>query len=263
VVIGRGTFATVFSATYLGEPAAVKVLHMPAGVGAEHIEKVFSREAEIHYTLRHECIVPLLGVCVDKGTGGAPEYALVMPLLKGNLESALSGGGGGLSPTLPQRLSWLRSIAKGLAFLHAQGIVHGDLKPGNVLVDSGGRAALCDFGGSRVGRGDESSLSIGAGMGGTPRYKDPAVASGRNAQRKASDVYSFGILAWQVVTGRVPFEGMDPAALVSHTVGGGRPDVKLLPTTGLPAGFQFLLGQCWLDAQQDRPTAIAVCAKLG
>ncbi len=101
-------------------------------------------------------------------------------------------------------------MAAGLRFLNARGIVHGDLKPANVLRDAKGAGAkVCDFGHARLRReGMESSMSLGGGGGGTPRYRDPAVSSGRSAQRKASDVYSFAVLAWQVLSEVLPFAGL-------------------------------------------------------
>ena len=86
--------------------------------------------------------------------------------------------------------------------------------------------------------------------------------AGRNALRKASDVYSFGILAWQVLTGAVPFAGMDVPALIAHVVAGGRPEAGALPdAVGVRA--KHVLLQCCVGAQQDRPTAAAVCEGLG
>jgi len=166
-------------------------------------------------------------------------------------------------PPFADRLQWLRQVAGALSFLHSRGIVHGDLKPANVLLDVLGRSArVCDFGHARLRReGEDASLSSG-GVGGTPRYRDPAVASGRNSLRKASDVYSLGILAWQVATGLTPFDGMDAVAVVAHTVGGGRPPLDRLPAA-TPAALRALLPQCWAAEQASRPTAAAVCAALG
>ena len=289
VPLGQGAFATVYAATYAEEAVAVKALRLPPGLPPAQPERAFLTEAGVHFCLRHESLVPLLGVCVDREAEPV-EYSLIMPRYRGSLEAALlggsgssgSGGGGGDGPAaaaaaalppLPQRLAWLVSIARGLRFLHAQGIVHGDVKPANVLLDGEGRAALCDFGASRAGhRGDEAgaSLSLGASAGGagggTPRYRDPAVASGRNAQRKASDVYSFGVLAWQVVTGQLPYAGMDAVAIATFSgvqPVGGRPELEAVARApGAPAALKFLIAQCWLDAQQDRPTASSVCAAL-
>jgi hypothetical protein len=142
-----------------------------------------------------------------------------------------------------------------------------------VLLDAGVRAALCDFG-TRWAAGHrwvESvfSLSVGGGGGGGgggARYRDPAVGCGRNALRKASDMYSFGVLAWAVVTGEVPYAGMDPVAIAAFSGAqpvGGRPELEALArVAGAPEALKFLVAQCWLDTQHDRPTASRVCAVL-
>ena len=139
-----------------------------------------------------------------------------------------------------------------------------------MLLDAGGRAALCDFG-TRWAAGHRwvesvSSLSVGGGGGGGARYRDPAVACGRNALRKASDMYSFGVLAWAVVTGEVPYAGMDAAAIAAFSGAqpqGGRPELEALArVTSTPEALKFLVAQCWLDTQHDRPTASRVCAVL-
>jgi mitogen-activated protein kinase kinase kinase MLK4 len=274
VELGRAAFASVYAATFRGERVAVKALALPPGADAAAAERALLAEATVHFRVRHAGVVPLLGVCVERDAPGGPptELALVMPRLARSLESALAagadsgdaaGGGGGGGPPLAERLGWLRDVARALRFLHASGIVHGDLKPANVLLDAGGRALVCDFGHARL-RGDDAaaSTSLGGGGGGTPRYRDPAFAAGRSALRKASDVYSLGILAWQVLTGRVPYAGMDVAPLLAHVAAGGRPDADALPAA-LPVRARHLILQSWLDAQRDRPTAAAVCDMLG
>jgi serine/threonine protein kinase len=303
VALGQGAFATVYAASYAEEAVAVKTLRPPPGLPPAHLERVFLREASLHFCVRHECLVPLLGVCVDREAEPV-EYSLVMPRYSSSLEAALAGSGGGsgsgsgggsggggegapapapapapAAPALPpltQRLAWLLAIARGLRFLHARGIVHGDVKPANVLLDARGRAALCDFGASRAGhRGEDAgaSLSLGGGAsaggagGGTPRYRDPAVASGRNALRKASDVYSLGVLAWQVVTGQLPYAGLDAVAIAAFSSAvpeGGRPALAAVAQAapGAPPALQPLIAQCWLDAQADRPSASSVCVAL-
>jgi hypothetical protein len=264
VELGRGAFASVYAATYRGEAVAVKALALPAGANLAAVERALWAEADVQYRVRHDAVVPLLGVCVDREVDGGPptELALVMPRLARSLEAALVGGGGVPAPPLAQRLGWLRDVARALRFLHASGIVHGDLKPANVLLDARGGARVCDFGHARL-RGDDAaaSASLGGGAGGTPRYRDAAVCAGRSALRKASDVYSFGVLAWEVLSGEVPFAGLDVGALLAHVSGGGRPPLGALPAA-LPARVAAAVPRCWADAQADRPTAAEVCAAL-
>ena len=327
VPLAQGAAATLYTATLAEEAVVVKALRLPPGSAPAHQERAFLQEASLRFCVRHECLVPLLGVCVDVEAEPV-EYSLVMPRYRCSLEAVLAGsvsvgsgsssgsgggggGGGGGSSSgagggggersssisgkkrtrgssssssssssasassegapapapaaaallpLPQRLAWLLSIARALRYLHAQGIVHGSVSPAAVLLDAGGRAALCGF---------SAPLSLGAAAAGgggggggaaAARYTDPAVASGRSALRKASDVYSFGVLAWQVVAGRLPYEGLDAAGIAAYSSGtpeGGRPALAAVP----PA-LQPLIAQCWLDAQADRPSASRVCAAL-
>ena len=266
VELGRGAFASVFRATFRGEPVAVKCLVAPPGASAAaltELERAFVREAALLYHVRHEGVVQLMGTAVDREAAGGPltELALVMPRFARSLEAAVAAPAESRSE-LAGRLGWLQQVARALRFLHASGIVHGDLKPANVLLDaSGGRALVCDFGHARLRNADSASLSAGGGVAGTPRYSDPAVASGRSLLRKASDVYSFGILAWQVLAGRQPFEGMTVAAVLAHTAAGGRPDPNMLPAA-VPGPLRALIARCWSESQGDRPTAAALIGGL-
>ena len=264
--IGRGAFASVYAATYRGERVAAKILALAPGANLAAVERALWAEADVHYRVRHDAVVPLLGVCVDRDSPGGPptELALVMPRLDRCLEASLAGVGGGGGSALEQRpmserLRLLHDVSRALRFLHASGIVHGDLKPANVLLNAEGRAQVCDFGHARL-RGDDAAASASlGGAGGTPRYRDAAVSSGRNALRKASDVYSFGILAWETLAGEVPFAGMDVGSLLAHVAAGGRPPLSALPD-GLPAIVAAVLPRCWAGTQNDRPTSAEVCA---
>ena len=257
--IGRGAFASVYAASYRGERVAVKVLALAPGANLAAVERALWAEADVHYRVRHDAVVPLLGVCIDRDAPGGPptDLALVMPRLGRSLEAALAGVGKP-KPPLVERLRWLYDVARALRFLHASGIVHGDLKPANVLLNADGRAQVCDFGHARL-RGDDAAASASlGGVGGTPRYRDVAVSAGRNALRKASDVYSFGILAWETLVGEVPFAGMDVGTLIAHVAVGGRPPLSALPS-GLPESVVAVLPRCWADAQSDRVTSAELC----
>ena len=96
---------------------------------------------------------------------------------------------------------------------------------------------------------------------GTLLWTAPEVLSGLPYGQSA-DVYSFAIVAWQALCGAVPFEGMDVAAVLAHTLGGGRPPLERLPAATPPA-LRALLPRCWAAEQGSRPTAADVCAALG
>jgi len=270
VAIGRGASASVFRATLRGEPVAVKSLVIPAGASlsaaaAADLERAFARAAALQYHTRHECLLPLLGAYVDRAAAGGPpsELALVVPLMPRNLAAAVESPA--TTPAeLACRLQWLQHIARALRFLHASGIVHGDLKPSNVLIDAGSnRALVCDFGYAHMLESIPrvAALALGGCIAGAPQYRDAAVTAGRSLLRKASDVYSFGILAWQVLAGRQPFEGMDGTAALAHAAGGGRPDPDALPVE-VPGPLRVLISRCWWENQNDRPTAAMLVERL-
>ena len=280
VELGRGAFSSVYAASYHGTPVAVKVLLLPRG-GEAAVEALFWREVKVHYDARFEGVLQLYGAAVDRDAPGAPpqELALVMPRMAANLEQSMAGGGGGSAPAaatsapsrvvVRDRLILLRDIAGALRFLHARGILHGDLKPANVLVHAEGKGArVADFGHARLrGVGAEASMSIGGGGLGTPRYCDPAVSSGVSALRKASDIHAFAILAWQVLSGgALPFAGLELAPLLKHVQEGGRPPLGALQLGALPAAVRVeigaLLARCWTPAQAGRPTSTQVCEAL-
>ena len=267
VELGRGAFASVFRATFRGEPVAVKSLVIPLGASSAalaELERQFKREAAVLYHVRHEGVVPLLGAAVDRETAAGPptELALVMPLMARSLEAAVAAPAAGPAE-LAQRLRWLQQVARAMRYLHASGIVHGDLKPANVLLDaSGARALVCDLGHARLRHaGSDASLSLGVGAAGTPRYRDPSVASGRSLERKASDVFSFGVMAWHVLAGRPPFDGMDVGTVMRNMASGERPDLDSLPAA-VPGPLRVLISRCWWDNQNDRPTATALVERL-
>ena len=103
-------------------------------------------------------------------------------------------------------------------------------------------------------------MSLGGG-GDTPRYRDPAVTSGRCAQRKASDVYSFAVLAWEVLSGAQPFAGLDVTTVLALVAAGERPPLEALHED-TPAAILKLIERCWAAEQAKRPTAEEVWETL-
>jgi len=175
------------------------------------------------------------------------------------------------------RLSLLADVAGGLAYLHARDVIHVDVKPDNVLLTAVSArsplptAKLADFGSSLRRR--DSSLTRDSFLGerGTWVYMDPCLYDGESI-RKASDVYSFSVLAWHVLTGLVPFAaelaevGLTDlqwrAKLQRHVIGGGRPPVAALVDRGVPPDVVGLVESCWAPAQEERPTMEHVYSTL-
>lgn len=247
--IGRGGFGTVYRAhdTVLDVDRAVKVLHPQLGAEPEFIER-FRREAVIMARLEHPNIVPVYEFGEAKGY-----YYLVMKYLPaGSLKDVLAKSG-----RLPftRALDILRQIGAALdyAYSRPQKLIHRDIKPGNILFDQdphGGRddiARLADFGFARALRESGSiSTSVSGGLIGTPAYMAPEIWRERQ-YTKATDVYSLACLFFEMITGKVLFEGDSPAVVMTHHVLDG-PQLPANWPQGVPAGIERVL---WKALSQD------------
>lgn len=188
--------------------------------------------------------MPVLGAAVDDSDPSMPvELSIIQARMACTLDQCLYAGEGNTASTA-RRLGLIGDIAAGLRYMHAKNIVHGDLKPTNVLLDSRGVARITDVG-----------LATLFGMQGTLPYVDPGLLAGTWLQCSASDVYSFGILAWEVLCGRRPFEGVPSDGLMQTIAAGGRPDLTRLPAD-VPAGLSEVLCDCWRPAYADHPRMV-------
>jgi hypothetical protein len=260
--LGEGGMGRVFEVARVtdGEVLALKVVTGPVS-RANAVR--FAREAEIGARLRHDNLVSIVDVGIS---AGAP--FLVMELVRGEtLESERARFG-----DAPWALAILRQVAAGLAALHKAGVVHRDLKPGNVLLCES-RAKISDFGISRFGI-DDAELDVqGAtlvatpkrrdltGTGallGTPLYMPPEAARGGRALLAASDIFSFGIVAYEALCGRAPFE--IPPVLLALA---GQPIPKPAPLSGdVDATVCAMLEACLSSDAGARPSAARVYERL-
>jgi serine/threonine protein kinase len=180
----------------------------------------FSREARAAAGLSHPNICRLY----DFGDADGRPFIVLEHLPGGSLEDRLSSG----EPLPSDEAARIASdIASGLAHAHARGLVHRDVKPGNVLFDLEGRAKVADFGIAHVE--DASTLTEAGTLLGTAAYISPEQASGSRAT-PASDVYSFGVILYRMLTGRLPFEGESPLELAAkHANEAPAPILSLRP----------------------------------
>lgn len=178
---------------------AVKVLYG----SDEPFVRRFEREALAVGTLSHDHILPLYDFGEQR-----PWYYLVMPFIEGGtLRDYLLKRE---RLTLEEAESFLYQIASALQYAHDHGVVHRDVKPSNILLRPDGHAYLVDFGLAKAKQESESLTHIGA-MIGTPEYMAPEQSNGQNDYR--SDIYSLGIILYQMLTGRVPFTAESPVAV--------------------------------------------------
>jgi beta-lactam-binding protein with PASTA domain/predicted Ser/Thr protein kinase len=194
--IGSGGMADVYCAEdqQLGRRVALKVLYRRFAEDSEFVER-FRREASAAAGLQHPNVVQVF----DRGSWDGTYY-IAMEFLEGRSLKQMVREEGPLEPTLAVDLTV--QILRAARFAHKRGIIHRDIKPHNVIVDNEGRVKVTDFGIARAGASDMTET--GAIMG-TAAYLSPEQAQG-HAVSAASDLYSIGILLYELLTGRVPFD---------------------------------------------------------
>ena len=198
--LGRGGMAIVYRALdrHLQREVALKVLPFSLAFDADFVER-FSREARNAGSLEHPNIIPVYRV----GRSGRVIY-FVMKLLRGGSLSTILAERKRLAPGEIRNL--LADVASALGYAHARGIVHRDIKPDNIMFDEFGQCVVTDFG---IAKSGTSSRLTGTGMSiGTPHYMSPEQARAQSIDGR-SDLYSLGIVAYQALTGELPYDGED------------------------------------------------------
>jgi len=232
--IGRGGMATVFHAydPRFERDVAIKVLP-PAFMHDPQFRARFEREAKMIALLEHPAIVPVY----DFGEQGGQPYIVMRYMSGGSLEERLKAGP--LSVT--ETVQLISRLAPALDAAHTKGIIHRDLKPGNILFDRYGNAFLSDFGIARLTQGSAATLT-GDVVLGTPAYMSPEQVQGDRELDGRSDLYSLGIILFQMLTGKVPFASDTPAkTMLMHIL---EPVPQLLDIKpDLPAAIAAMLGR--------------------
>lgn len=230
--IGSGATSSVSKArdTLINRIVAIKILQ--PGHGSTEWRERFLREARIVGQLSHPRIVNLYDVGIDDTTG-APY--LVMEHITGNTLEQL------LVENVPQpdRLStWGVSLARALDYAHSHGIIHGDVKPANILINGDGRVKLADFGIARLA----TRISQTGRLMGTPAYLSPEQIEGGRTDCR-SDLFSLGIILYQMATGQRPFRSESVAGVCGQILKSvPPPPSKLNPA--LPAALDRVIGKC-------------------
>ncbi|OGU26396.1 MAG: hypothetical protein A3K13_09435 [Gemmatimonadetes bacterium RIFCSPLOWO2_12_FULL_68_9] len=199
-LIGQGGFAWVFAGrrTADGGPVALKVLK-PRYAGDQQFETRFRNEARVASELRHPNIVRIL----DIGKTGEVTY-FAMDLYPNSLASRLARDG---PPAEADLLRIARDVTSALAFAHAGGIIHRDIKVDNILFTSDGTAVIADFGIARAVSGYATATGVNMTIG-TPHYVSPEQAQGRPLDGR-SDLYALGVTLYKAATGDLPFRSND------------------------------------------------------
>jgi serine/threonine protein kinase len=207
-LLGRGGMGSVYLAqdTQLDRPVALKVPHFRVEDGQELLER-FHREARSAALLHHPNLCPVYDVNELNGT-----HYLTMAFVEGKPLSEF------VAPDrrLPQRqvATVIRKMALALEYAHQQGIIHRDLKPSNVMLTAKGEPVIMDFGLARRTDGNDPRLTKAGSLLGTPAYMAPEQVNGELTIGPPADVYSVGVILYELLTGKLPFDG-NPGYLVA------------------------------------------------
>src|SRR3954452_21578449 len=223
--IGRGGMASVYQAHHpaLDRDVAIKVLWDSIADQAGFIER-FRREARSASRLRHPNILTVY----DFGEQDGTLYMVTELLTGGTLADRL-----GRPVPYTEALRVLRGIGAALDVAHADGLIHRDVKPSNILFTRDGEPVLADFGIARLTEATDS-LTMQGTLIGTPHYMAPEMASGEDAQ-PASDLYSLGVVLYEMLVGEPPFPRPTPIAVVRAHIYEQPPSLAILNPTAPPA----------------------------
>jgi eukaryotic-like serine/threonine-protein kinase len=230
--IGRGGMSTVYRAfdTVLERPVAIKLMHREIAADADQLER-FRREARSVAQLSHPHVVTVIDAGEELPQGHEQAGAnvaeaapyIVLEYVAGETLKDVIRREGPLE--IPQALAYAIEIARALGAAHEHQIVHRDVKPHNVLISEEGGAKITDFGIARTLT--EEGLTIAGRVLGTTDYVSPEQALGQPVTGQ-SDLYSLGVVLFEMLTGDVPFHGSSPVAVAMKHVREDIPDVQLL-----------------------------------
>jgi hypothetical protein len=254
--LAGGGMSRVFVATdvALGRKVVVKVLPPELSAGVNH--ERFRREIQVAAQLQHPHIVPLLSA----GEQGSLIW-YTMPYINGHsLREAI---GGGQTFTVREVVRVMREVAEGLDYAHGLGVIHRDIKPGNVLIQ-GSHALVTDFGVSKAisaAMPHTGYTSAGTAIG-TPAYMAPEQIAADPAADHRMDLYALGLLGYELLTGKVPFKEASPQQTMAAQLTRDPPPVETV-RADVPAPLAALIRRLLAKAPDDRPpSAAAVVAAL-
>jgi serine/threonine-protein kinase len=243
--IGRGGMADVYLGhdLLLDRPVAVKVLFPEYATDPSFVER-FRREAQSAANLTHPNIVGVY----DWGRQGST-YFIVMEYVQGRTLSDIIRTEGPLQPLRAVEVA--NEVAAALGFAHRNGVVHRDVKPGNILVSTSGTVKVADFGIARaLNSSNEQDLTQAGAVMGTATYFSPEQAQGSNPDPR-SDLYSLGIVMYEIVAGRPPFSGENPVAIAYKQVHDTPPPLSQM-RPDVPRGYDAIVNKLLMKKAVDR-----------
>ncbi len=216
--IGKGGMATVYRAYQpnLDRYVAVKIIHRAIALDAASLER-FQREARLLTRLVHPHLLPIY----DYNAEHDPPYIVMRYLDSGTLKGIIDKG------TLPHEeiIHMLRQLASALDYAHRNNVIHRDIKPSNVMLDQDGNAFLTDFGIARTIEAGQDMTQSGFALG-TPGYMSPEQGMGVDGLNSRADIYSLGIMTFQMLTGKMPYTGETPLSIIFKHISNPIPDIN-------------------------------------
>ena len=224
--LGRGGMAIVYRAHEIELRRVVALKVLPPGVGPAELAVRFRREARMAAALDHPNIIPIYRVGQAAGT-----HYFAMKFVEGRAVDAIVEQQGALPISVTLQI--LLATSRALAFAHEHQTVHRDIKGANILVDRDGRVLVSDFGIARAA--EEKTLTASGVVIGTPHFMSPEQCAGKKAGPQ-SDQYAMGVLAFQMLTGQVPFDADSVITIIQHHYFTPVPDVASV-RDDVPAGL--------------------------
>jgi serine/threonine protein kinase len=241
--LGQGGMATVYKAYHAGldRHVAIKVLH-PAFREDPSFTARFSREARVVAKLEHPNIVPIYDYSEYEG-----QPYLVMKFIEGEtLKSRLTHG----PLSAQEAVRVIQAVGAALSYAHSKGILHRDIKPSNVLLTPDGGIYLADFGLARIAQSGESTLSSDMLLG-TPHYISPEQAQGVKNLDQGTDIYSLGVVMYELSVGRVPFNADTPFSIIHDHIFTPLPLPRAI-NPKVPPGVERVLLKALAKDRKDR-----------
>ncbi|MDH5466856.1 MAG: protein kinase [Candidatus Aminicenantes bacterium] len=244
-ILGKGAMGIVYKALDpdIGRQVAIKTIRFDLTsetTDNEEIMQRFIREAQAAGKLSHPNIITIFDVGREKDL-----TYIVMQFIEGPSLQRLIAQGAKFSIQEITRI--MDQVCSALDYAHQHGIVHRDIKPGNVLLDNNRKAFLCDFGVARV---DTSTLTQSGTAVGTPSYMSPEQVMGKKVDKR-SDIFSLGCILYEFLTGRRPFEAESITTVIYKIINEEPPSLSEVKK-GLPAGFEKIIGKALAKNPNDR-----------
>src|SRR5258708_29830483 len=240
--LGRGGMADVFRSEQTGMDriVAIKIMHGHLATDESFITR-FKREAHTVGNLRHPNIVQVIDFDIQDD-----EYYMVMEFIQGDTLKTLLQSRGALPVT--EALDITIKLADALAYAHAEGMIHRDIKPANILFSKNNTPILTDFGIARIM--DASGLTMSGAFVGTPSYVSPEAGRGEQVDERA-DIYSLGIVLYEMLTGTVPYDADTPYAVIMKHINDPLPMPRQFGAS-LPAFVEKVVLKALAKNREDR-----------